>query len=595
MARLTGQPTAAADPARAGFGQMKRGPEDNGPNPLDANRAGAKKNLRLVLGACIAGALVAVAGAVLLIWLLIPTEVDQKLADLKTGSAKARARALVWLAQADPEDADRANVTAALEPALLDGDASGALAPDLLLRTYLHWAGRDNVPTLVRMVENPTLPAWNPKKAALVIETLGKLRDRRATLAIADRLADPVLRDHAVNALMVIGPQAENAVLEHLFDDDAGARLQAGRLLESFGVKPETIAGEALARLQSNQADVQRGAALWFAENPPYSEQDKAPVARLLTRLLDDLSPKVDALALRALKLWATRDCLPQLLAFARREQKAGVGDPVLIDVLAQFPDKAAAEAIALQLPRASERGKAVQALLKLGPVAGPAVLGYINHLDPAVRKEARSLARLLKIPAGRLLEQTLADLADSRAARSGTALRYLAGIQPDPASRARVSRALNASLLDRRPAVRAAALDAVAVWGTKENTATLLKVLGDFTSGGPGQAPRIMAVLASLHDPAAATVLAQGLTDFRDRDVVSQALVTLGPAAEDAVIPFLRSADERAQMAACWILAEIGTHKSLAPLKEAMNYSGWDSPFVKEGLIASQKIRARE
>jgi HEAT repeat protein len=551
--------------------------------------------MRRVFGACIASALVAVAGAVFLILLLIPTEVDQKLDDLKTGGPKARARALVWLAQADPQDADRAKVTAALEPALLDGDVSGALAPDLLLRAYLRWAGRDNVPTLVRMVENPTLPAWSPKKAGMVIETLGKLRDRRAIEAIADRLGDPVLHDQAVNALMVIGPQAGNAVLDHLFDDDAGARLQAGRLLESYGAKPETITGEALARLQSNQVDIQRGAVLWFAENPPYNEQVKAPVAKHLTRLLDDLSPKVDALALRALKLWATRDCLPQLLAFARREQKAGVGDPVLIDVLAQFPDEAAAEAIALQLPNASERGKAVQALLKLGPVAARAVLGYVNQPDPGVQKEARSLARLLKIPTGRLLEQTLADLADSRAPRSSTALRYLAGLRPHPASRAKVSRALNAALLDRHPAVRAAALDAVAAWGTKENTATLLKVLGDLTSGAPGLAPRVIAVLASLHDPAAAAVLAQGLTDSEDRDVVGQALVALGPAAEDAVIPFLRSPDERAQVAACWILAEIGTNKSLEPLKEAMDSSGWNSPFAKEVLIASQKIRARE
>jgi hypothetical protein len=91
--------------------------------------------------------------------------------------------------------------------------------------------------------------------------------------------------------------------------------------------------------------------------------------------------------------------------------------------------------------------------------------------------------------------------------------------------------------------------------------------------------------VLASLHDPAAARVLAQGLTDCQARDVAGQALVALGPAAEDAVIPFLRSADERAQMAACWILAEIGTEKSLEPLKDAMNSNAWNPPFVKEGL----------
>jgi HEAT repeat protein len=530
-----------------------------------------------------------------LIFLLLPTEVDQKLADLKNGDPEARAQALLWLTQADPEDPGRDKVTAALEPALFDGDAGGVLDPELLLRAYLQWAGRDNVSTLVRMVENPTLPAWGPRKAGMVIETLGKLRDKRAIEAIAERLPDPVLHDQAVNALKLIGRPAEKYVLDYLFDQDAGARLRAGRLLENYSTRPETIAGEALARLMSSEPDVRRGAAAWFGENPPENEKERAAVAKQLTLLLDDLSPQVDAQALRALKLWATPECLPPLLAFSRREQKAGAGDPVLIDVLARFRDAKAAQAIAFQLKNASQRGKVVQALLKLGPVAAPAVLGYINHPDPGVQKEARSLGRLLKIPAGRLLEQTLADLADTRAPRSRAALQYLARLRPDPASRDKVAQALNAPLFDPNPAVRADALNAVAVWGTKENTGTLLKVLGDLSGARPGQVPRIIAVLASLHDPGAAPVLAQRLTDFRARDVVARALAAMGPAAEDAVSPFLRSSDEGAQMAACWILGEIGTQKSLPPLKDAMDSSGWNSPFIKEALVASQKIQARK
>jgi HEAT repeat protein len=574
--------------------EANRGLNETKPNPLDSGETSTKGRFRRLLGACLAGAILAFAGMVLLIFLLTPADVDQKLTDLKSGGPHVRARALAWLAQADPDNSDRARVTAALEPALMDGDETGVLNPDLLLRTYLHWAGPDNVPSLIRMVENPTLPAWDSKKAGMVIETLGKLRDKRAIEAIADRLADPTLQDQAVNALKLIGRRAESEVLDHLFDDDPGVRDRAGRLLESYGTKTATIAGEALARLKSNQADIRSGAALWFAENPPDNEKEKAPVASLLTGLLEDLSPKANTLALRALKVWGTRDCLPQLLAFAKRVQKTGVADPELIDVLSQFPDQTAAEGIALQLKIPALRARAVQALLKLGPIATRTVLGYINHPDSGVRKEARSLARLLTIPSGRLLNQTLADLGDSRAPPSRTALRYLATLRPVPVQRAKVSRALNAPLLDPKPDVRADALNAVAVWGTKENTATLLKVLKDFPVGSPGEFQRLVTVLASLHDPAAGPVLAQGLTDCRARDVVSQALIAMGPAAEDAVIPFLRSPDEEAQMAACGILGEIGTQKSLDPLKKAMDSTPWTSPFVKEALVASQKIEAR-
>jgi hypothetical protein len=537
----------------------------------------------------------AVAGLGFLTWLLIPGEIDQKLAAVRSGKPRAGRQALLWLAQADPQDALRFKVTGALEPALLDGDAGGALDPGLLLRAYLRWADRDNVPTLIRMVENPTAPSWGPQQAGLVIEALGKLRDRRAAPAIAAKLGDSRLHDQAVNALKVIGPRAEKVVIEYLFDEDPDVRLRANHLVEEYGTKPEVIAGEALARLKSNLADDPRGAALWFADNPPEDGTTKAKVAKLLTGLLDDLSPKTNAAAVRALKLWATKESLPGLLVFARREQKAGLADPVLIDVLAQFPDARAAEAIALQLKNLSQRGKAVQALLKLGPAATGAVLGCVNHPDPGVRKEARSLARVLKVPADRLLTQTLTDIADPSAGRRRTALQYLAKLRPDPANRAKVARALNAPLVDPNADVRTGALNAVVVWGTKDNTSTLLKVLGDLPGTRPDLGPRVIDILASLHDSAAASVLAQGLTDFRARGVVGPALVAMGPAAEDAVIPFLRSADQGAQLAACGILAEIGTPKSLQPLKDAMDLSAWTSPFVKQALIASQKIRARE
>ena len=75
-----------------------------------------------------------------------------------------------------------------------------------------------------------------------------------------------------------------------------------------------------------------------------------------LAGLLGDLSPGVNGLALRGLKLWATKDCLPQVVEFARRQEKSGANkeaaanNSVLLDVLAQFPDETAAEAIALRL-----------------------------------------------------------------------------------------------------------------------------------------------------------------------------------------------------------------------------------------------------
>jgi hypothetical protein len=530
-----------------------------------------------------------------ILFVVYPRDVDQKLSELKNGTPVVRKQALVALAEADLDDARRARVTAALEPLLFQGDVRHDLSTDLVLRAYLHWAGPDNVPALIRMVQSTTLPNWDPKKTGLVMQALGMFQDPRAVDVFAERLADPALGDQAADALRAVGPRAENAVLDSVFDRSPDVRLRASRLLADYGTKPSTIAGEALARLKSNNPEARRRAAGWFAENSPDDPAQQAEVSRCLAGLLEDLSPEVDALALHALKLWATRDSLPQMLAFSRRQEKAGACPPELIEVLARFPDEAAAEAIAVRLKDPANRSGAVEALAKIGPTATRAVLGYINHPNADVQKAARGLCRTLKIPAALQLEQTLADVADARKARCRAALEYLSRLRPDDASRAKVSQALNAPLLDPDPAVRADALEAAGVWGTKENTGTLLAALGKFQGDGDTRDPHVIDVLGSLQDPAAAAALAEGLTNPQEVGPVAKALTAIGPGAEEAVIPYLQSSSQVGRFAACWVLTEIGTPKSLSPLDAAAKKWFSDGDFYQRAQVASEKIQARK
>jgi hypothetical protein len=578
--------------AIAGTSEPKARPSAPSGPPAPATK---RSRFRLVLASCIGCALLAVASVILVIILLIRPDVEQKLGDLKGTDQDARAQALVWLAEADPQDASRAQVTSALEPLLFEGDLHAVLNPDLVLRAYLHWAGPDNVPTLIRMVKNPTLPAWSAAKTGLVMEALGKLGDRQAIQTLADKLPDPALREQAVSALQWMGSKAEPAVLDYLFDADAGTRQRASQLLEDYGTRPETIAAAALDRLESNVPDDQLSAALWFAADPPSGAAPRAEVAKLLAKLLDDPSPKINAAALRALNFWATKESLSALVAYARRQKKMAAADPVLIDVLAQFPDASAAEAIALRLRDTSQRDRAAQALLKLGPAATPAVLPYINYPDAPVQKEARRVARQLNVPADRQLEQTLTDLASTWKKRGRAALQYLAKLRPDEANRAKVSKLLNLLLLDPDVGIRDDALCAVQVWGTKENTTTLLDMLGTFQDRGPGRNLRVIEVLGSLKDPAAAGTLAQGLTHDRERGPVSKALIAIGPAAETAVIPFVESPDGWTRLAACQVLGEIGTRQCLEPLQKAAQLYFGDPIFTRQAEIASQKVMARK
>jgi predicted Zn finger-like uncharacterized protein len=105
-----------------------RGKPDRKAGPAaPAPQAGKKARRRLAVRASIAGGLLLMACVIL--YLLTPSEVDSKLNALKASAPPARAQALAWLAEADPQGAARARVTAALEPLLLEGDSPRASTP----------------------------------------------------------------------------------------------------------------------------------------------------------------------------------------------------------------------------------------------------------------------------------------------------------------------------------------------------------------------------------------------------------------------------------------------------------------------------------
>jgi hypothetical protein len=569
-------------------------PDRAAPTALRQNPQPKRMSPRL-LGLGIGAAVLVIAGVVLAYVLLAPSRLDQALLDLRTSDPARSKSALQWLSEQDPLDAQRPKVTAALEVLIVDGDVHKNLDPDLVLRVYLAWADKDNAAAMTRMVQNPTMPNWSSQKTALVMTALAKLGDERAFPALAEKLADPKLHDQALNALRVAGPKSKNAVVAMAFDDNPDTRLRAQTLLDEFGASPKLIADEAFARLKSPQADVRRSAIGWFVKNSPNDGAQKAEGAKLLGKLLLDQSAKVSDKVLHALKTWAAKDCLPDLVEYARRDQKTVAGNPELLEVLARFPDPSAAEAMALQLTNSNTRAKAAQALLKLGPVADNAVLQYINDPDLAVQKEARALSRLLKISDDRQLDQTLKDVADSRIARSRAALHHLAQIRPDDASRAKVSKALNATLLEPTRGLSDESLNALIVWSSPENVDTLLKMLGPYDKSGMGRNARVIEFLGALKDPRAAAALAPGLEHGRERSAVSKALKVIGAAAQNAVFPYLDSLNEATCIEACRILGEIGTDKSLDPLQKAYRRAGGDPVFSQELQVAMQRIMARK
>ena len=57
---------------------------------------------------------------------------------------------------------------------------------------------------------------------------------------------------------------------------------------------------------------------------------------------------------------------------------------------------------------------------------------------------------------------------------------------------------------------------------------------------------------------------------------------------------PYLRSGSREVRFAACWVLGEIGTSRSLTPLAEAARAYLPDEAFAHRTRVASDQITAR-
>lgn len=63
---------------------------------------------------------------------------------------------------------------------------------------------------------------------------------------------------------------------------------------------------------------------------------------------------------------------------------------------------------------------------------------------------------------------------------------------------------------------------------------------------------------------------MAGRLSDFLDRPKAARALTAMGPLAEKAVVPLVGKGDPPTRMAACGVLAAVGTPESLPALEAA-------------------------
>ncbi len=129
------------------------------------------------------------------------------------------------------------------------------------------------------------------------------------------------------------------------------------------------------------------------------------------------------------------------------------------------------------------------------------------------------------------------------------------------------------------------AALEALSLWGDKQNTPAILAVL---RSDNVFVVSAALRALAMLKDPAAAEEVAGFLAIEQHRREAGQTLIDLGQPAEPPVIKYLNHPNPATRQRALEVLAVIGT-KACVPALEAMPSRPGDHD--NEMKLASQII----
>jgi HEAT repeat protein len=135
---------------------------------------------------------------------------------------------------------------------------------------------------------------------------------------------------------------------------------------------------------------------------------------------------------------------------------------------------------------------------------------------------------------------------------------------------------------------VASASAKALVPWATQEQVPELLNWLTHTNAALRNSA---VTALGRLKVAEAAEPIAAKL-ELGDRRLASQALQNIGPPAENAVLPYLRSKDKGARLEACYVLKIIGT-KASVPSLEALSRET-DKELAQSARAALQAVKQR-
>jgi len=312
-----------------------------------------------------------------------PVTVTTAIADLQTNDFFRKKDAADWLANTPSNPNDQARVARALEPLLTDGNpfirGAGAAA-------LVNWADAGSVPALIRCLESNDGQTSDSALKALV-----RIRDPRGVPVIAKQLNNNWKRGAAANALQTLGPMCEAEVIQYVFEPDNGTSTEAQRLLKSYGTKDSAIVTQAIAALKSADPNRRRAAATWLGQTTAI-EARRPEVSTALDPVLRDPDQGIRLNAVKAARVWATKENIPTLIKFID-DKFADPRPPEetyqAIELLIGFKDERAYWPIAHYASHWIDNAKGVGYLQQIGPAAEMEVAKRLTNPSNTIRQAA--------------------------------------------------------------------------------------------------------------------------------------------------------------------------------------------------------------
>jgi HEAT repeat protein len=161
---------------------------------------------------------------------------------------RVREDALDYLARTEPEASCRDLVAKAINPIM--ENPKGFQDRDQALKIAEKWGTKENVPTLIKMLELP-LPGDKGRRR-LAMLALVAIKDERAVWPLGRRLANRDDLADALAALQLMGPMVEKVATAKIEDTDNQTRADAWALLGLCGSKVNYDTLKAIADKESN-------------------------------------------------------------------------------------------------------------------------------------------------------------------------------------------------------------------------------------------------------------------------------------------------------------------------------------------------------